>query len=84
MVRLDIDLAFSEHEEGADADTPPFEGTITAAGSEVRIVVSDPSRLPGNGRRTLTELSRSPTPWHPEASRSRWRGRTVRSCTSAM
>lgn len=57
MVRLDIDLAFSEYEEGADADTPPFEGTITAAGSEVRIVVSDPSRLPGNGRRTLTELS---------------------------
>ncbi|MCJ1708360.1 FHA domain-containing protein [Microbacterium sp. VKM Ac-2923] len=57
MVRLDIDLAFSEHEEGADADTPPFEGTITAAGSEVRIVVSDPARLPGNGRRTLTELS---------------------------
>ncbi len=56
MVRLDIDLAFSEH-EGADADTPPFEGTITAAGTEVRIVVNDPSRLPGNGRRTLTELS---------------------------
>lgn len=56
MVRLDIDLAFSEH-EGQDADTPPFEGTITAAGTEVRIVVSDPSRLPGNGRRTLAELS---------------------------
>lgn len=56
MVRLDIDLAFSGHEE-ADADTPPFEGTITAAGTEVRIVVSDPSRLPGNGRRTLAELS---------------------------
>lgn len=57
MVRLDIDLSFSEHEQGADADTPPFEGTITAAGTEVRIVVSDPSRLPGNGRRTLAELS---------------------------
>ncbi len=57
MVRLDIDLAFSETEQGQDADTPPFEGTITAAGTEVRIVVSDPSRLPGNGRRTLTELS---------------------------
>ncbi|WP_243393008.1 FHA domain-containing protein [Microbacterium testaceum] len=57
MVRLDIDLAFSEHEEGRDADVPPFEGTITAAGTEVRIVVSDPSRLPGNGRRTLAELS---------------------------
>ncbi len=42
MVRLDIDLAFSEHEEGRDADVPPFEGTITAAGTEVRIVVSDP------------------------------------------
>lgn len=57
MVRLDIDLSFSEHEQGADADTPPFEGTITAAGTEVRIVVSDPSRLPGNGRRTLAELA---------------------------
>ena len=57
MVRLDIDLAFSEREEGQDADVPPFEGTITAAGTEVRIVVSDPSRLPGNGRRTLAELS---------------------------
>ncbi|MCM3614117.1 hypothetical protein M3672_06650 [Microbacterium enclense] len=57
MVRLDIDLSFSEQEQGADADTPPFEGTITAAGTEVRIVVSDPSRLPGNGRRTLAELS---------------------------
>lgn len=57
MVRLDINLSFSEHEQGADADTPPFEGTITAAGTEVRIVVSDPSRLPGNGRRTLAELS---------------------------
>ncbi len=57
MVRLDIDLAFSEHEEGRDADVPPFEGTITAAGTEVRIVVSDPSRLPGNGRRTLAEMS---------------------------
>lgn len=57
MVRLDIDLSFSEHEQGADADTPPFEGTITATGTEVRIVVSDPSRLPGNGRRTLAELS---------------------------
>ncbi|MDU0326540.1 MULTISPECIES: FHA domain-containing protein [Microbacterium] len=57
MVRLDIDLAFSESEQGADADIPPFEGTITAAGSEIRIVVSDPSRLPGNGRRTLAELS---------------------------
>lgn len=57
MVRLDIDLAFSEHEQGQDAGTPPFEGTITAAGTEVRIVVSDPSRLPGNGRRTLAELS---------------------------
>ncbi|MFN3949208.1 FHA domain-containing protein [Microbacterium sp.] len=57
MVRLDIDLAFSEQERGSDADTPPFEGTITAAGTEVRIVVSDPSRLPGNGRRTLAELS---------------------------
>ncbi|SDO30238.1 hypothetical protein SAMN04487848_0277 [Microbacterium sp. ru370.1] len=56
MVRLDIDLAFSEQEAG-DADTPPFEGTITASGTEVRIVVSDPSRLPGNGRRTLAELS---------------------------
>ena len=57
MVRLNIDLAFSEHEEGRDADVPPFEGTITAAGTEVRIVVSDPSRLPGNGRRTLAEMS---------------------------
>ena len=57
MVRLDIDLSFSEHEQGADAETLPFEGTITAAGTEVRIVVSDPSRLPGNGRRTLAELS---------------------------
>lgn len=56
MVRLDIDLTFSEQEAG-DADTPPFEGTITASGTEVRIVVSDPSRLPGNGRRTLAELS---------------------------
>ncbi len=57
MVRLDIDLSFSEEEVGSDADVPPFEGTITAAGSEIRIVVSDPSRLPGNGRRTLAELS---------------------------
>ncbi len=56
MVRLDIDLAFSEQERG-DADSPPFEGTVTASGTEVRIVVNDPSRLPGNGRRTLTELS---------------------------
>ncbi|MEW1708489.1 FHA domain-containing protein [Microbacterium sp. NPDC089190] len=56
MVRLDIDLAFSEQETG-DADSPPFEGTVTASGTEVRIVVNDPSRLPGNGRRTLTELS---------------------------
>ncbi len=57
MVRLDIDLSFSEEEVGSDAGVPPFEGTITAAGSEIRIVVSDPSRLPGNGRRTLAELS---------------------------
>ncbi len=57
MVRLDIDLAFSETEEGTDATSPPFEGTVTAAGSEVRITVNDPSRLPGNGRRTLAELS---------------------------
>ncbi|MCS5498103.1 hypothetical protein NY547_12705 [Cnuibacter physcomitrellae] len=54
MVRLDIDLAFSETEAGSDT---PFGGTITASGSEVRITVSDPSRLPGNGRRTLAELS---------------------------
>lgn len=57
MVRLDIDLAFSEEETGTDAALPPFEGTITAAGSEVRVTISDPSRLPGNGRRTLAELS---------------------------
>ncbi|WP_431796117.1 hypothetical protein [Microbacterium enclense] len=57
MVRLDIDLAFSEEEAGRDATLPPFEGTITAAGSEVRVKISDPSRLPGNGRRTLAELS---------------------------
>ncbi len=57
MVRLDIDLAFSEEEAGRDAALPPFEGTITAAGSEIRVKISDPSRLPGNGRRTLAELS---------------------------
>lgn len=57
MVRLDFDLAFSEHEEGRDASDPPFEGTISAAGTEVLISISDPSRLPGNGRRTLTQLS---------------------------
>ena len=57
MVRLDIDLSFSEQEEGRDAADPPFEGTITAEGSEIRITVSDPSRLPGNGRRTLSELT---------------------------
>ena len=57
MVRLDIDLSFSEHEEGADAAATPFEGTVTAAGTEVRITVNDPSRLPGNGRRSLAELS---------------------------
>ena len=57
MVRLDIDLAFSERDETEDAGSPPFEGTVTAAGSEVRVFVSDPSRLPGRGRRTLGELS---------------------------
>ena len=57
MVRLDIDLAFSEERAGEDAAHPPFEGTITAAGSEVRVTISDPTRLPGNGRRTLAELS---------------------------
>lgn len=57
MVRLDIDLAFAEQDGGRDAGIPPFEGTITAAGSEVRVVINDPSRLPGNGRRTLAELS---------------------------
>jgi len=57
MVRLDIDLAFAEQDGGADAGIPPFEGTITAAGSEVRVVINDPSRLPGNGRRTLAELA---------------------------
>ncbi|WP_368496450.1 FHA domain-containing protein [Herbiconiux sp. A18JL235] len=59
MVRLDIDLTFSETERGSgdDADPTPFEGTITASGTEVRIVVSDPSRLPGNGRRSLAELT---------------------------
>lgn len=57
MVRLDIDLAFSQEETGTDATLPPFEGTVTAAGSEVRVKISDPARLPGNGRRTLSELS---------------------------
>lgn len=57
MVRLDIDLAFAEQDGGADAGIPGFEGTITAAGSDVRVVINDPSRLPGNGRRTLAELS---------------------------
>ncbi|MFB3978577.1 MULTISPECIES: FHA domain-containing protein [Microbacterium] len=57
MVRLDIDLAFSEQKTGPDAALPPFEGTITAAGTEVRVKISDPSRLPGNGRRSLAELS---------------------------
>ncbi|WP_378144694.1 FHA domain-containing protein [Cnuibacter sp. UC19_7] len=54
MVHLDIDLAFSETEAGTES---PFEGTITASGTEVRITVNDPSRLPGNGRRSLAELS---------------------------
>ncbi len=66
MVRLDIDLTFSETElaAGAGADAgddaagpAPFEGTVTASGTEVRIVVNDPSRLPGNGRRSLAELT---------------------------
>ncbi len=82
MVRLDIDLAFSEHEEGRDADVPPFEGTITAAGTEVRIVVSDPSRLPGNGRRTLAEMSTVADALASRGISVTLEGRTGRSCSS--
>ncbi|WP_066041419.1 FHA domain-containing protein [Herbiconiux solani] len=51
MVRFDIDLSFSAEVEGS----PDFTGTMTAAGPEIHIEVSDPSRLPG-GRRSLADL----------------------------
>jgi hypothetical protein len=57
MVRLDIDLSFSETSSDDDATIEPFEGTITASGSEIVVRVSHPSRLPGNGRRSLGDLS---------------------------
>ena len=57
MVRLDIDLSFSEVDPGGDGPVVPFEGTITAAGNEVTVFVSEPARLPGNGRRSLADLT---------------------------
>lgn len=51
MVRFDIDLTFS-----TDAHDG-FHGTVTAAGNEVHIQVSDPSQLPtGGGLRSLADL----------------------------
>ncbi|WP_228507647.1 FHA domain-containing protein [Herbiconiux sp. VKM Ac-1786] len=57
MVRLDIDLTFSESEPDGDGTVVPFEGTITASGTEITIHVNEPGRLPGNGRRSLADLT---------------------------
>lgn len=52
MVRFDIDLTFGE--VGAD-DPAGLHGTVKAAGSEITVFLSDPSRLPG-GRGLLPQL----------------------------
>lgn len=54
MLRLDMDLALTAVDTQGDGE--PFSATVTAAGREVVLTVSDPSLLPGQGRRALIEL----------------------------